>query len=49
MPNPGDPATAETIPYGVWVADRESRFFQPGIWIVIEGGAASSIEEQYTP
>lgn len=49
MRNPGDPATVETISFTVWVADREARQYQPGIWIDVADGSVSSVEEQYVP
>lgn len=47
--NPGDPNTAEVISYSDWIANRETRGYQPGIWITVAGGNVTSIDEQYVP
>ena len=49
LPNPGDPATAETVAYDRWVADRTGRVFEPGVWLDLDGGRIAAIEEQYVP
>jgi hypothetical protein len=49
LPNPGDPATAETIGYDAWVAEQPGRDFSPGVWLTVEDGAITGIEEQYVP
>lgn len=49
MPNPGDPSTQTVVPYADWLTGRETRGYQPGVWVTIEGGEATFIEEQYVP
>ncbi len=49
MPNPGDPATEQTVSYGDWLVMREGRDFQPAVWITIAGGMATELREQYQP
>lgn len=49
MPSPADPATTETVSYSAWLTGREARPFQPGVWITIDQGVVTVIEEQYVP
>lgn len=49
LPNPGDPATEETVSYAEWLDGRGSRGHQPGVWLTIGGGAVIEIREQYVP
>ena len=49
LPNPGDPTTEEKIPYAEWTAERDTRDYQPGVWLTIEDGAVIEIQEQYVP
>ena len=49
LPNPGDPTTEEEILYADWVTERDTRDYQPGIWLTIEEGDVVAIEEQYVP
>lgn len=49
MPNPGDPSTQTVVPYADWLTGRMTRGYQPGVWVTIEGGEATFIEEQYVP
>jgi hypothetical protein len=51
LPSIGDPSTQTTIPYADWLVGRESRGtgFDPGVWITINNGVATFIEEQYVP
>jgi hypothetical protein len=45
----GDPTTATTVDYVTWLAERESRDFQPGVWLTVVDGMAAFVEEQYVP
>ena len=49
LPNTGDPTTATTIDYPTWLAERESRDFQPGVWLTVADGMVTFVEEQYVP
>jgi hypothetical protein len=49
LPNPGDPSTQTVVPYADWLADRGTRGYEPGVWVTIESGEATFIEEQYVP
>ena len=49
LANPGDPATAEVIEFPTWLVDRQDRFHQPAVWLTVEGGVVTGIEEQYVP
>ncbi len=49
LPNPGDPATEQTITYGDWLDVRDTRGYQPGVWLTIDGGAVVELHEQYVP
>lgn len=49
LPDLGDPATVARIDYASWLAEREERDSQPGVWITTVGGAVTFIEEQYVP
>jgi hypothetical protein len=51
LPNTGDPSTQTTVPYPDWLTSRATRGsdYQPGVWVTIEGGSATFIEEQYVP
>lgn len=49
LPQPGDPATAETVAWLDWLAARADRAFLPGVWLDIEQGVIVAIEEQYVP
>lgn len=51
LPSVGDPTTEATVAYAEWLVGRDQRGveLQPGIWLTIEGGEATSIVEQYVP
>ncbi len=49
LPNPGDPASVETVSYDVWLAQRPGRDPAPGVWIDIAAGRIATVEEQYVP
>ncbi len=49
LPNTGDPSTEELVTYADWLTGRSGRAYQPGAWLVIEGGAIIEIQEQYVP
>ena len=49
LPNAGDPSTAELVTYPDWLTGRAERDYQPGVWLVIEDGAITDIQEQYVP
>jgi hypothetical protein len=49
LPNSGDPSSAEPVPYQTWLEGRAERAYDPGVWLVIEGGNVVFIEEQYVP
>jgi hypothetical protein len=51
LANVGDISSAVTTDYPTWLTEREVRGIelQPGVWIVITGGAITTIEEQYVP
>ena len=42
-------AELEAISYDDWASGWDSRNYQPGVWITIEGGAVVDITEQYVP
>ncbi len=48
LPSPGSPDEA-AVDYPFWLANSGARPFQPGVWIVVEDGAVSTLTEQYTP
>lgn len=45
----GDPADATTGSYAQWVAERPSREYLPGVWLEVDGGEVTMIDEQYVP
>ena len=49
LPSTGDPATATTVDYVTWLAERETRDFRPGVWLTIADGMVTFVEEQYVP
>ncbi len=49
LPDTGDPTTATTVDYVTWLAERESRDFQPGVWLTITDGLVTFAEEQFVP
>lgn len=49
LPNPGDPATEEKVPYSDWTTQRGTRDYQPGAWLTIKDGRVVEIQEQYVP
>jgi hypothetical protein len=51
LPNPGDPTTQERLSYADWMTASEGRdaAMAPGVWVTIENGAATVIEEQFVP
>jgi hypothetical protein len=49
LPETGDPTTATTVDYLTWLAERESRDFQPGVWLTVADGLVTFVEEQYVP
>ena len=49
LPSTGDPATATTVDYTTWLAERETRDFQPGVWLTVADGMVTFVEEQYVP
>jgi hypothetical protein len=51
LPNVGDPASALTIAYSDWLAERDIRGveLQPSVWITITDDEVVAIEEQYVP
>jgi hypothetical protein len=49
LPNTGDPTTATTVDYATWLAQRDSRDFQPGVWLTVTDGSVTFIEEQFVP
>ncbi len=50
LPEPGDPATTTAVDYEVWVTERLTRAFQPGVWITTtDDSHVVKIEEQYVP
>ncbi len=44
-----DPADAATSSYAEWVEVWPTRSYLPGLWLDIEGGEITLIEEQYVP
>lgn len=48
-PDGGDPTDVVTVPYGEWRVDRAARSFQFGVWLVVEDGMITSVEEQWVP
>jgi hypothetical protein len=46
---PEDIANLTDISYSEWLAIRPERDWLPGVWLDIENGAVTSIEEQYQP
>jgi hypothetical protein len=49
LPSAGDPSTEELVAYSDWLTGRAGRDYQPGVWLIIEGGAITDIQEQYVP
>ncbi len=49
LPNPGDPASAETVTYPDWLAQQPGRDYKPGVWLDVGNGQITAIEEQYVP
>lgn len=49
LPNPGDPASVETVVYSAWLDEQPGRDPIPGVWLEIENGQITGIEEQYVP
>jgi hypothetical protein len=50
LPNPGDPATAETVSYDEWLTGRAARSYNPGVWLTVtDDSHVVRIEEQYVP
>ncbi len=47
--NVGDPATEDTIPYAEWVTESADRDLMLGIWIEVDDGSITDIQEQYVP
>ncbi|MDH5422608.1 MAG: GerMN domain-containing protein, partial [Acidimicrobiia bacterium] len=42
-------AELEAISYDDWASGWDGRFYQPGVWITIDGGTIVDITEQYVP
>ena len=49
MANPSDPATTLDGAFEDWLSGREGRDFQPGVWLEVNGGELTRLEEQYVP
>ncbi|MDH3540530.1 MAG: GerMN domain-containing protein [Acidimicrobiia bacterium] len=49
LPDTGDPTTATTVDFMTWLAQRDSRLFQPGIWLTVADGSVTFVEEQFVP
>ncbi|MDH3300207.1 MAG: hypothetical protein OES24_06835, partial [Acidimicrobiia bacterium] len=49
LPNPGDPASVETVGYSAWLAEQPGRDFAPGVWLTVDDGRITAMEEQYVP
>jgi hypothetical protein len=49
LPNPGDPASAETVTYRDWLAQQPGRDYAPGVWLEVGSGQITAMEEQYVP
>ncbi|MGB5760454.1 MAG: hypothetical protein WBM50_26300 [Acidimicrobiales bacterium] len=49
LPDPGDPESTETVAYDTWLANQTDRPNRPGVWLDIEAGQVTAIEEQYVP
>ncbi len=49
LPNPGDPATEQTVTYAEWLTGRDARGFQPGVWLTVDGAVVVELHEQYVP
>ena len=48
-PKLGDPASEATVPYADWLLGVEGRGSIPGVWLEVEGGQVSAIQEQWVP
>ena len=48
-PDGGDPADVVTVGYDTWRVDREARGFQFAVWLIVDGGAVTTVEEQWVP
>ncbi len=48
-PQLGDPASETTSTFAEWDAAKDERGAMPGIWVVIEGGVVTRIQEQWVP
>ena len=49
LPDAGDPSSEELVTYVDWLVGRAGRDYQPGVWLIIEGGAITDIQEQFVP
>ena len=49
LPSIGDPATAAAVDYLTWLDERESRDFEPGVWLTLADGMVTLVEEQTVP
>ncbi len=49
LPNPGDPTTLEVVTYDSWLAEQPGRQLPPGVWLTIDDGKITAVEEQYVP
>ncbi len=49
LPNPGDPTTLAVLTYDSWLAEQPGRLFPPGVWLTIENGQITDVEEQFVP
>lgn len=45
----GDPASEATIPFDEWLAMRDARPVQPGLWLTVQDGQVVEMAEQYVP
>jgi len=48
-PSGGDPTDVTTVPYDQWRVDRETRPLDFAVWLTVDGGSITSIEEQWVP
>jgi hypothetical protein len=49
LPSPGDPTSLEVVSYAQWRVEQPGRLYAPGVWITVDDGEITSIQEQYVP
>lgn len=49
LPSPGDISSQRTDDYPTWLGESNDREFAPGVWLTVDGGSVTAIQEQYQP